>query len=202
MKIYLIRHSESQDDFINCYGGMADWDLTDGGTKTVEEFRAKFESFGIEKIYSSPLRRAFKTAILLNKNIQVPLEKVFELHETPHYGYMTGLEKNMANYLFSYLLDRPECQNTGYYNRRCHPGGETPEDLDKRVERTINQILENGNNLNTIAIVTHGGVIRSFFWDLLKDKRKISDIKDVAFAEIILDNGKLELIQTKEFKFE
>lgn len=31
MKIYLIRHSESIDDIENCYGGIADFELTENG---------------------------------------------------------------------------------------------------------------------------------------------------------------------------
>ena len=29
MKIYLIRHCESEDDILDCYGGCADFDLTE-----------------------------------------------------------------------------------------------------------------------------------------------------------------------------
>ena len=206
MKIYLMRHSESQDDLINCYGGMADWDLTEGGIKTVEKFRSTFENFGVEKIYTSPLKRAWKTAELLNEKSQISIEKIFELHETPHYGYLTGLEKGLAKELFAYAMDRSEWQNTGYYNRKCFPGGETPDDLDKRVEYAIGKILKDGigdkDSLRAIAIVAHGGVIRSFFWNVLKDKRKITDIKDVACAEIIFDEGKFKLVKCTGFEFE
>lgn len=33
MKIYLIRHIESIDDIENCYGGIADFDLSENGIK-------------------------------------------------------------------------------------------------------------------------------------------------------------------------
>ena len=54
MRIYLIRHSESIDDIENCYGGIADFDLTENGKKKVKEYRKQLESYGIEKIYTSP----------------------------------------------------------------------------------------------------------------------------------------------------
>lgn len=38
MKIYLIRHSESIDDIENCYGGIADFDLTENGKTKVKEW--------------------------------------------------------------------------------------------------------------------------------------------------------------------
>ena len=198
MKIYWIRHSEAQDDLNNCYGGAADWDLTEGGAKKVESFRPTFEKFGIEKLYASPLKRAFKTAEILNKNTEIPLEKVFKLHEANHYGYLTGLEKNLAKELFAYL---PEYQNATYYNRRCFPGGETPDALDKRIATVIKNIISKSEGLKTIGIVTHGGVTRSFFWNLLKDKRKLENIGDVAYAEINFVNGKFELVKTEGIKF-
>lgn len=202
MKIYLIRHSESQDDLINCYGGASDWDLTENGAKKVEKFRPKFEKLNIEKIFVSPLKRAYKTADILNKKTKVPVEKVFDLHETNHYGYLTGLEKNLAKELFAYLLERPEYQNASYYNRKCMPGGETADELDKRSKNVIKYILKESKGLNTIAIVTHGGVLRSIFQAVLKDKRKLLDIKDVACAEIEYSKGKFIIKDTEGFVFE
>ena len=202
MRIYLIRHSESQDDLINCYGGASDWDLTENGAKKLEKFRLTFEKLNIDKIFVSPLKRAYKTADILNRKTKVPVERVFDLHETNHYGYLTGLEKNLAKELFAYLLECPEYQNASYYNRKCMPGGETADELDKRVKKTISRILKEAKGIQSIAILTHGGVLRSFFQTILKDKRKILDIKDVAFAEIDYSKNKMKIIRTEGFIFE
>lgn len=202
MKIYLIRHSESQDDLINCYGGASDWDLTENGAKKVEAFRPVFERFDVQKIYTSPLRRAYKTAEILNAKNKVEIERVFDLRETNHYGYLTGLEKNLAKELFGYLLEKPEYQNASYYNRKCMPGGETADELDERVYSVVESILKNCNELETIAIVTHGGILRSIFYTILKDNRKILDVKDVAYAEIDYTDGEYQVMKVNGFVFE
>jgi len=202
MKIYLIRHSESQDDLINCYGGASDWDLTENGIKKVEKFRPTFEKMNVDKIYVSPLKRAYKTVDILNKKIKKPVEKVFDLHETNHYGYLTGLEKNLAKELFAYLLERPEYQNASYYNRKCMPGGETADELDKRAKSVMKYILKESKSMDGIAIITHGGVLRSIFQVILKDKRKLLDIKDVACAEIEFSKGRFKILNTDGFIFE
>lgn len=49
MKIYLIRHSESHDDLINCYGGASDWDLTEGGAKKVENLDRSLKNLKFKK---------------------------------------------------------------------------------------------------------------------------------------------------------
>jgi len=208
MTIFLMRHSESEDDLNNSYGGMADWSLTSGGAETVKSYQKTFEALGVKKIYSSPLRRALCSAKLLNENTKVPLEVVFELHETPHYGYMTGLEKGLAKRLFAYLLEKSEYKDKaiGYYHRNCWPGGELPDELDKRVECAISHILQDaksrsGGKSIAVAVMAHGGVIRSVFWNLLNNKRKIVDIKDMAVAEISYKNGKFKLHETSGFTF-
>lgn len=49
MKIYLIRHSESIDDIEDCYGGIADFDLTENGKNKVKENTKKLDCCKIEK---------------------------------------------------------------------------------------------------------------------------------------------------------
>lgn len=170
--------------------------------KKVEKFRPKFEKLNVEKIFVSPLKRAYKTADILNKKTNVPVEKVFDLHETNHYGYLTGLEKNLAKELFAYLLEKPEYQNASYYNRKCMPGGETADELDKRAKNVMKFILKESKSLNNIAIITHGGVLRSIFQTVLKEKRKLLDIKDVACAELEYSKGKFIIKNTEGFVFE
>ena len=82
------------------------------------------------------------------------------------------------------------------------PGGESADELDKRVKKTISRILKEAKGIQSIAILTHGGVLRSFFQTILKDKRKILDIKDVAFAEIDYSKNKMKIIRTEGFIFE
>ncbi|MBQ8451367.1 MAG: histidine phosphatase family protein [Clostridia bacterium] len=202
MKIYLIRHSESQDDLINCIGGAADWDITENGIKKVEKFEPKFKKFEVEKIYTSPLKRAYKTAEILNKHTKLEIVKLFDLRETNHYGFLTGLEINLAKQLFGYMIDEQEYSKISYYNKKCMPGGETSKELDKRIKKTMKQILKESSKLNAIAIVTHGGVLRSIFYSFLKIKKKILKIEDVACAEIELKNGKFKVIETSGFVFE
>ena len=82
------------------------------------------------------------------------------------------------------------------------PGGESADELDKRSKNVVKQIIKESKGLNTIAIVTHGGVLRSIFQTVLKDKRKILDIKDVACAEIEYSKGKFIINNTQGFMFE
>lgn len=74
MKIYLIRHSESIDDIENCYGGIADFDLTENGKDKVKQYKKETDNYGIERIYTSPYKRAYQTAQILTVDKKIELD--------------------------------------------------------------------------------------------------------------------------------
>lgn len=201
MKIYLIRHSESIDDIENCYGGIADFDLTENGKTKVKEYSKQIDSYKIEKIYSSPYKRAYQTAQILNKNINVELKIVDDIRELNSHGIRSGVNKELAKDIFSYVFQKEEYKNTGYYLGKTFLGGEDIEEFDKRVKEAINFIIRDSEGLNSIAIVTHGGVHRSIFKNILNINKKIEGIDDVATTILEYNNGKFKIIETRGIKF-
>ncbi len=199
MKIYLIRHSESIDDIEDCYGGIADFDLSENGIKKVEQY--EIENLGIEKIYTSPYKRAYHTAKILNKKLNVDLEIIDNIRECNSYGILSGVNKEKAKKIFSYVFDMPKYKNTGYYLGTSFLGGEDINEFDKRVEEGITEIISKSKELNTIAIVTHGGVYRSIYKNILKVDEKLDQMDDLATTELKYNNGKFEIINKKGILF-
>ncbi len=201
MKIYLIRHSESIDDIENCYGGSADFALTENGKDKVKESRKLIENYRIEKIYTSPYKRAFQTAQILNENMKVEIKVIDDIRELNSHGIRTGVNKELAKDIFSYVFQQEEYKNTGYYLGKTFLGGEDIEEFDKRVKEAINFIMRDSKGLDAIAIVTHGGVHRSIFKNILNISKKIDEIDDVSTTILEYNNGKFEIIETKGIKF-
>lgn len=199
MKIYLIRHSESIDDIEDCYGGIADFDLSENGIKKVEQY--EIENLGIEKIYTSPYKRAYHTAKILNKKLNVDLEIIDNIRECNSYGILSGVNKEKAKKIFSYVFDMPKYKNTGYYLGTSFLGGEDINEFDKRVEEGITEIISKSKELNTIAIVTHGGVYRSIYKNILKVDEKLDQMDDLATTELKYNNGKFEIINKQGILF-
>ena len=199
MKIYLIRHSESIDDIEDCYGGIADFDLSENGIKKVEKY--EIENLGIEKIYTSPYKRAYQTAKILNKKIKVDLEIIDNIRECNSYGILSGVNKEKAKNIFSYVFNMEEYKNTGYYLGTSFLGGENINEFDKRVEEGITEIISKSKELNTIAIVTHGGVYRSIYKNILRVDKKLEQIDDLAITELKYNNGKFEIINRQGIVF-
>ena len=199
MKIYLIRHSESIDDIEDCYGGIADFDLSENGIKKVEQY--EIENLGIEKIYTSPYKRAYQSAKILNKKLNVDLEIIDNIRECNSYGILSGVNKEKAKNIFSYVFNMEEYKNTGYYLGTSFLGGEDINEFDKRVEEGIIEIISKSKELNTIAIVTHGGVYRSIYKNILKVNKRIEKMEDLATTELAYDDGKFEIINKKGILF-
>ena len=55
--------------------------------------------------------------------------------------------------------------------------------------------------MNTIAIVTHGGVYRSIYKNIFKVNKKIEEMEDLATTELTYDDGKFEIINKKGILF-
>ena len=93
MKIYMIRHCESEDDVLNCYGGCADFELTEKGIKTAEQYSNKIIDLGIQKIFTSPYKRAKNVGNIFANKIHCEIESVKDLREMNTYGVMSGINK-------------------------------------------------------------------------------------------------------------
>ncbi|TKH00549.1 histidine phosphatase family protein [Peribacillus simplex] len=83
MQILLIRHGESEDDFLEeNYEGTTDLPLTIKGVDQVEKMcRRVSEEFPPEFIWSSTLLRASETAETLSNTIQCPVTFLDDLRE-------------------------------------------------------------------------------------------------------------------------
>lgn len=200
MKIYLIRHCESEDDILNCYGGCADFDLTKKGIETAEKYTNELIGLGIERIFTSPYKRAKGVANIFNNKLQCGIEIIDDLREMNTYGVMSGVNKDLANNIFSLLINSPKYKKFGYYNGNSFEGGESVEGFDRRIIDAFNTIIN--TNLNTVAIVTHGGVFRSVYKNILKKSNKIIDIEDVATIEIEYKNNEYSIISMKGITLE
>lgn len=96
MKLLIIRHGESEADILNVHEGRADFNLTDKG-HTQAQAMADYVSknYAIDKIYASPLKRAFQTATHLSEATGIPVitnENLMEFNN----GFLAGLSREEA----------------------------------------------------------------------------------------------------------
>ena len=188
MKIYLIRHCESEDDILNCYGGCADFDLTENGKRIAESKANTLIDLNIKKIYSSPYKRAKEVANIFSKKINCDVEVVDDLREMNTYGIMSGVKKELTKRIFSFYLEKEEYKSFGYYKGKCFEGGESVETFDFTVKKSFEYIVN--QNIDIVGIITHGGVFRSVYKNILNKEEKILEIEDAAIIEIDYKDGR------------
>lgn len=93
-----------------------------------------------------------------------------DLKEINTYGVMSGVNKDLANEIFDLLLNSKEYKEFGYYKGKTFEGGESIQDFDARVLNAFSMITK--SSFKNVAIVTHGGVFRSVYKNILRQKIK------------------------------
>jgi probable phosphoglycerate mutase len=162
MKIFVIRHAESQWNVIGKYQGILNPDLTELGIKQAKALAKALKNKGIKIIFTSPLKRTKKTAEILAEELGVPLYEDERIIEIDH-GVWSGLKIEEVQQKF------PEMYETWLktpWNVKF-PQGESLEEVYKRVKDFLNFLKEEHGNEN-IAIVSHTVPIRTLYCAFLE----------------------------------
>ncbi|MCI8454447.1 MAG: histidine phosphatase family protein [Lachnospiraceae bacterium] len=155
MKILLIRHGRQNSPLCN-----VDVPLHEAGRRQAGLLGRRLEMLSVEALYSSDLLRAVETAEIVNERLQIPHHIRSGLREIS-FGELEGLsDAAIADKFEEFLRERGKMERDISY-----PGGESAADVVKRALPVMEEILESG--LETVAVVTHGGVIRSLLCQYL-----------------------------------
>lgn len=143
MRVYVVRHGESETNQSKRWTGWLDVHLTENGKADAQKAAEFLKGISFDKIYSSDLIRAIETAQIVIPDCRY--EKNSLLREI-NVG-------SLANQPISVLSDsqRMQAAETGYADF----GGETREELDKRILQ-FRKELETQNH-ETVAVFTHLG---------------------------------------------
>ena len=159
MKLLLIRHGESEADLLDVHEGRADFPLTERGRRQAQSMAAavaKRET--ITKIYASTLTRAKETAMFLSSAAGIPVIFDEDLMEFNN-GLLAGLSRKEADEKYPMIPDLPVDQ--AVY------GMESMLAFRQRAERALNRIMTENNSDDTVAVVSHGGMINQLYHALL-----------------------------------
>lgn len=192
MKLFFIRHGETTGDVENRYGGTYDDHLSPEGIEQSKRLAEFLKDFGIEKIYSSSLVRAWETSEILAKVVGCEIVVVPELQERNQYSFLSGMIKEEAVEKYptevEVLKDR---LNT-------IEGAESYEDFSRRISDVF-QGLTTDQAHDCIAIVSHGGPLRVLFRDILK-WGELSEIGDCAYVELHEANGSFAWVRADNIR--
>lgn len=171
-----------------------DVDLSEEGFSQASLLGQRLAGAGIQVVYSSETKRAIQTAQAANYYWRVNHYLYPALREIS-FGEMEGLSSQEIAVRFA---DFQESMGKMEYDL-AYPGGESAGDVVRRVIPVFREILETG--YERVAIVTHGGVIRSMVayylnMDLAKWRLLGSDLENCSITELVSRPG------TQEFTLE
>lgn len=174
-KIYIIRHCEATGNAKRLFQGATDCDVSELGKKQLEFLRGRFSSVPLDRVYSSPLIRAQKTAHAVADQKDLPVELCDGLREL-NGGVVEGKPFRETFAAIPGLADAWDNHPQDF----APEGGETMRHAYERIWDTVLSLVRD-NPGKTIAAATHGGVTRCLLCRLTKGT--IEQLKDVPWTE-------------------
>jgi broad specificity phosphatase PhoE len=150
MKLFLVRHCQTDWNLNHKIQGSSDVKLNEEGQRQSSALASWFKQFKIDAIYSSPLQRAIETAEKIAKNLNLHVQTLAGLKELNH-GTLEGESSievwNRHGPLLQKWIEDP-------MNIKL-PGGESIAELKERVWISINEILQKHEEHNVIVVGHH-----------------------------------------------
>ncbi len=177
MRIYLLRHAETDLNKDHIMQGRSNPVLSRKGMKDAEQFRDVFKKYPVDVCYTSPLFRAMQTAFtvvydrcVINKDLRL-------------------IERNLGEYEGKVVEEVEKNDNLKDYDdfvMNIHDNGMEPiRDVYKRVDEFLNDIKKKHKDEN-VLIVSHSSIIRCLH-NVLNDRVEEPD-------DIEIRNGYFEVI--------
>lgn len=153
LTIYLVRHGQDKDNANGILNGWRDEELTEIGINQANELALKIKDSNIvfDHIYSSPLKRALKTAETIGYALNVKVNVLKDLIER-NFGIFTGEKiENIVKLCKPEDLFKTETIN---YFIKAQDSEDFP-DLISRANKLLEELKEKHSNGN-ILLVSHG----------------------------------------------
>jgi alpha-ribazole phosphatase len=153
--IFFIRHGQTLWNKNFRYQGQSDIELSEEGLRQAEQVALRLRREPFSAIYSSDLVRAVVTAEKVAAHHSLPVVTMPEFREVS-FGEWEGLKYDQIYAGWTAEIEK-------FF--RCPsqveiPGGESFHDLHRRTNQGL-EILRQRHECECIAIVTHGGAIRT-----------------------------------------
>ena len=150
MKIYVVRHGETNENISKMMQGNMDTELNDAGRKQAYDLVKKVASCDVDLIFSSPLKRAYDTAKIIAQGKRIVVD---ERLKSRNHGEFQGISRNEIN-----LKDYWNIKKNIRYEK-----AESVRDLYDRIVYLLMDINRYYPDKN-VLLVTHSGITRILYY--------------------------------------
>lgn len=183
MKIYLIRHGETDYNVTGRHQGMwVESHLTENGKAQARAASSLFRDIPFDRLFVSAAERTRETAALLfpARNDAVYDDDLREVH----IGWLADLYIDDIRKTHGELYDKAVSDRD--YSLF---GGETLDEHKARGKRAMDRVLNSGGE--KVAVVSHGGTIRVLLWALTGIEPSATTLlPNCSYAVVEIKNGK------------
>lgn len=195
MKIYVIRHGETDANKNHLLQGTIDWPLNDFGIELAEITGTNMKGIKFDACFSSPLTRAKQTAeiVLRNSGNNIDIkydDRIKEINMGVYEGKCFSPD-NLQVPLLLILLFKWNAFLCGRFK-----GGETAREVCKRTQQFLIEL--SNQNYENVLVSTHGCATRAMLNMLYENKFDFwqNGVPYNCAVNIIeVKNGKIKLIE-------
>jgi probable phosphoglycerate mutase len=167
MLLHLIRHGESVYNREGRIQGQADIELSEFGLRQAAAIPLGMQSVQLDAIFSSPLKRAYQSAVPLAQAQNLEIQIHQGLKEI-NVGVFSGLKWPEVAEQFPEHAEPWEKQDMDF----VIPGGESRQMLQDRGVQAITEIA--ALPYDRVAIVAHGGLLCAALKGILRLPRELN----------------------------
>ena len=140
MRLYIIRHGETEWNVLKRFQGRSDIPLNDEGRRLARITAEALREVPFSRIYTSPLKRAYETAMIIKADRDIPVieePRIIEIGFGEYEGLCCGKEHyNIPDPDFMNFFEKPEA----YKPPR---GAEGIDELKARTADFLQEIVHN-----------------------------------------------------------
>lgn len=155
MKVTLVRHGQTENNYLEICQGVSNQLLNDTGRRECQRLREKIKDKHFDVCYMSPLIRTVETAMILigDRVSMIPDKRLIDRD----LGEFEGKERN--------LYDFKKYWN---YELNCNDGSVEPiQDIFKRCQSFVDYLYEKHES-DSVLVVSHAAPLRAIRHILLK----------------------------------
>ena len=181
-EIYLLRHAETDANKNYIVQGRMDNPINETGVKQAIDTGKYLKQLNIDfdLVISSPLKRAYKTATLINHGM---------VRARPIIIDRNLIERNFGDYDGRKISD-------DYYDLTRNgmiPNMETDEILEERVVSTLKSIAEKHDN-KRLLIITHSHVIKALLHKYIEGFTYMTFLHNCSLTKIQYENNTFKIL--------
>lgn len=181
MRLYMVRHGESENNLARKYTGWAQVQLTEKGRRDAEGAGKFLRGKHFDRIYSSDLIRAIDTA-----QIALPGCQPIQLPELREINVGTLSERPIDECIAYYGQSLRDNLKEGNY---VPYGGENRAMLQERVNAFLHMLEE--NPCEQVVAFAHAGTLRAVLAHALGEEARNKAIcPNCCIASFVYDNGR------------